>query len=126
MPKILENNCQVIGYIESLIRSQPSVYLVARGDNVHLWQVQQDFEPIVTVREYEVPTRGIWPVRIRFEYKMIDNNAVLKVNRKGLDRLKELLPDVFESVSNDEESRETIEIAKPDQQDELATAGAPV
>jgi len=112
LPKILENNIEVIGYIESIVRSRADAYLVARGDNVPLWRVQKEFDPVVTVREYEVPTRGLFPVRIRFEYTDTQNKGAIKINRKGLLRLKEMIPDVFESVS-DKEDAEVIDVTPP-------------
>lgn len=110
--KVLKASCEQIGFVESLVRSRDGVYLVARGDNVKLWRVQREFEPVVTIREYEVATRGYWPVTVKFEYAVSENRASMNMSRKGLDRLKEILPEVFGKVG-EQEGEEEFEVNRP-------------
>ena len=110
--KVLKNSCEQIGFVESLVRCRDGVYLVARGDNVKLWRVQREFEPVVTIREYEVATRGFFPVTVKFEYNMLENRASMNLSRKGLDRLKEILPEVFGKVGN-QDGEEDFEVNRP-------------
>ena len=109
--KVLKASCEQIGFVESLLRSRDGVYLVARGDNVKLWRVQREFEPVVTIREYEVATRGFFPVTVKFEYIITENRASMNMSRKGLDRLKEILPELFGKVG-EQEGEEELEVSR--------------
>ena len=109
--KVLKASCEQIGFVESLLRSRDGVYLVARGDNVKLWRVQREFEPVVTIREYEVATRGFFPVTVKFEYVITENRASMNMSRKGLDRLKEILPELFGKVG-EQEGEEELEVSR--------------
>ena len=93
--KILKANCDQIAYLESLIKAQDGVYLSARGDNQKLWQVQREFKPVVVIREYEVPTRKGWPVTVKFEFNDLEDRASMHMSRRGLNRLREILPERF-------------------------------
>jgi len=109
MVKILKSNCEQMALLESLLRTNQDMYLVGRGDNVKYWKVQEGFEPIVVVREYELKARDLWPIRLKFESNTLQNVARLKTDRRGIDTLKRLMPDVFSGV-NEDDDEEDIEI----------------
>ena len=104
--KIIGASCQQIGFIESLIKSTGQASLSARGDGETLWRIQKQFGPVVTIRTWEVLTRGFWPVSIKFEYNNTDDRASISANRKGLIRLKEILPEVFAELNENDNEEE--------------------
>jgi hypothetical protein len=112
MIKILQSSSEQMHLLEAMLRDNQNMYLVARGDNVPLWRVQKGFSPAVEVREYELALRGgIWPVKLRFEFNDIQKRAELRTNRRGIEALKQCMPDIFGEVSVSGEA-ETIEVKK--------------
>lgn len=112
MIKLIKHNCEGMALIESLLRANQNMYIVGRGDNVRLWKVQKEFEPVVAIREYELLMHGdLLPVKLRFEYNDIAKEAFLKTNEKGIKVLKQCMPDVFEHITESGEEQ-TFELPK--------------
>jgi len=112
MIKILQSSSEQMHLLEAMLRDNQNMYLVARGDNVPLWRVQKGFTPAVEVREYELALRGgIWPVKLRFEFNDIQKRAELRTNRRGIEALKQCMPDIFGEVGAEGEA-ETIEVKR--------------
>lgn len=108
--KILKANCEQMALVESMLRATGCMYIVSRGDNYRLWEIQREFKPVVEIREFELLARGIFPVKLKFEYVKLENQARLSTNRAGLEKLKELMPDVFGAIS-EKEGEEILEDA---------------
>ncbi len=125
MIKILQSSSEQMHLLEAMLRDNQNMYLVARGDNVPLWRVQRGFTPAVEVREYELALRGgIWPVKLRFEFNDIQKRAELRTNRRGIEALKQCMPDIFGEVSVSGEA-ETIEVKRYVPKTDPEAAGTP-
>ena len=116
--KLLRASCEQIAYLESLLLSTGTASRVLpSGSNVPLWEIQRQFKPVVYQNEYDVVTGGFFPVRVKFDYNSLQNIAHISMKRKGLDRLRQLLPDVFDSMgdvgSPDEEGEFEIKVDMP-------------
>ena len=106
MKKILKANWEQMHLLESAFLATGKMYLVARGDNIPLFKVQEKFDPIVTVRKYELMCRDIMPVTLAFEYHDNDGYGCLQTNARGIKVLKSMMPDTFENVPDDDERSE--------------------
>jgi hypothetical protein len=106
MKKILKANCEQLHLLESALMGTGCMSLVARGDNVKLWEVQTQFKPIVTIRKYELICRETWPVSLTFEFHDNEGYGHLLTNRKGIEILKSLMPDTFAPVSLEDDGKQ--------------------
>ena len=112
--KLLKASCEQIAYLQSLLLATGTASrVVPPGCNVPLWEIQRQFKPVVYQNEYDVVTGGFFPVRVKFDYNSLQNIAHIGMKRKGLDRLRQLLPDVFDSMGDEEEGESEIKVNVP-------------
>lgn len=100
------NNCRQLGMVESLLFNTGQMVLVQRAGSQRLFQCQQNSEPLIFIHDYDHIARGIFPVRLRFEYNLRDDLAYLKTDHRGVSLLKKMMPDLFTEI--DENTREEI------------------
>jgi hypothetical protein len=72
------------------------------GTNTKLFEIQRDFKPVLFINQYELAVRGgLAGVRLTFEYNLNENRASIKTNRKGIEVLKEIMPETFKDIKED-------------------------
>ena len=109
--KLLKASCEQIAYIESLLLGTGMASrIVPSGSNVPLWEIQRQFKPVVYQNEYDVVTGGFFPVRVKFDFNNLQNVAHISITRKGLDRLRQLMPNVFDAMGDEEEGEIEIKV----------------
>lgn len=109
--KLLKASCEQIAYLESLLLATGTASRVMQsGSNIPLWEIQRQFKPVVYQNEYDVVTGGFFPVRVKFDFNSLQDVAHISMTRKGLDRLRQLMPDVFDSLGDEEEGEIEIQV----------------
>lgn len=110
MKKIIKANWEQLHILESAFLSTGKMTLVARGDNIPLFKVQEKFDPIITIRKYELLCRDIMPVIMVFEFHDNEGFGYLQTNARGVKVLKSMMPDTFGEISEDENERTEVQI----------------
>jgi hypothetical protein len=105
MKKILKANWEQLHLLESAFLSTGKMTLVMRGGNQALFKLQEKYDPVVTVRKYELLCRDLMPVSLTFEYHENEGYGFLQTNGRGIRVLKSMMPDTFGNVSEDENER---------------------
>jgi hypothetical protein len=60
----------------------------------------------VVIREYELMTRDLVPIKLTFElHEEDDEMSRISTNRKGLNRLKEMMPETFGAIKDDDDGK---------------------
>lgn len=110
MKKILKANWEQLHLLESAFLSTGKMTLVLRGGNQPLFKLQEKYEPVVTIRKYELLCRDLLPVSLTFEYHENDGYGFLQTNGRGVKVLKSLMPDTFGNVPEDENEKTEMEL----------------
>lgn len=109
---IIRQSCDQIALIESALCGTGCMMKVApTGSSTKVFEVQKEFKPVIFVQEYELQARsGFVPVKLKFKYEMTKNVGYILTNRRGIDRLKEIMPETFNQVVESKEEEVTIEV----------------
>jgi hypothetical protein len=109
----IKQSCDQIALIESALYGTGCMMKVAPTHTpVRVFEVQKEFKPVIFINEYELQARnGLFPVKLQFKYDINGNIGYIITNRKGLDRLKEIMPETFNSISVESKEEEvTVEV----------------
>ncbi|MFA5049088.1 MAG: hypothetical protein WC516_08745 [Patescibacteria group bacterium] len=99
---IIKQSCDQIALIESALYGTGCMARIAPvGTNTRVFEVQKEFKPVVFTNDYELQCKqGFVPVRLSFHYNQNDNRGEIITNRKGIERLQELMPDTFGQIKD--------------------------